>query len=143
MIRADTGIRRGHWLKDARLYRRDCYDQTSRRCTIDQVICGGETGSNARPCHPDWVRSLRDQCKVAGVPFFFKGWGEWIKTGNTEGVKMGDICISSDGFIDRAKRGYVCFANESEGTHMRRVKHKATGRLLDGRTHDESVWRVE
>lgn len=29
----------------------------------------------ARPIHPDWVRSIRDQCQVAGVPFFFKGWG--------------------------------------------------------------------
>jgi protein gp37 len=28
--------------------------------------------------HPDWVRSIRDQCVSAGVPFFFKQWGgEW------------------------------------------------------------------
>jgi protein gp37 len=27
--------------------------------------------------HPDWVRSLRDQCQAAGVPFFLKSWGEW------------------------------------------------------------------
>lgn len=39
---------------------------------IDWVICGGESGQNARPCHPDWVRSLRDQCVEAGVPFYFK-----------------------------------------------------------------------
>ncbi len=39
---------------------------------IDWVICGGESGSNARPMHPDWVRSLRDQCFEANVPFFFK-----------------------------------------------------------------------
>jgi len=36
---------------------------------IDWVICGGESGPNARPMHPDWVRSLRDQCAAAGVPF--------------------------------------------------------------------------
>lgn len=42
---------------------------------ISQVICGGETGRNARPCNPDWVRRLRDQCAEAGVPFFFKGFG--------------------------------------------------------------------
>lgn len=42
---------------------------------IDWVICGGETGHGARPMHPDWVRSLRDQCQAAGTPFFFKGWG--------------------------------------------------------------------
>lgn len=44
---------------------------------IHWVICGGESGAKARPMHPDWVRSLRDQCSFAGVPFFFKQWGEW------------------------------------------------------------------
>jgi len=46
--------------------------------TIDWLVCGGETGPNARPCHPDWVRGLRDQCQAAQVPFFFKSWGEWV-----------------------------------------------------------------
>jgi protein gp37 len=45
---------------------------------ISWVICGGESGPGARPMHPDWVRSLRDQCQAAGVPFFFKQWGEWF-----------------------------------------------------------------
>lgn len=39
---------------------------------LDWVICGGESGSRARPMHPDWARNLRDQCRDAGVPFFFK-----------------------------------------------------------------------
>ena len=39
---------------------------------IDWVICGGESGPGARPMHPDWARSLRDQCQAAGVPFFMK-----------------------------------------------------------------------
>ena len=51
--------------------------RTIRGSKLDWVICGGETGSGARPVHPDWVRSLRDQCQGAGVPFFFKGWGGW------------------------------------------------------------------
>lgn len=42
---------------------------------IDWVIVGGESGPNARRMHPDWVRSIRDQCADAGVPFFFKQWG--------------------------------------------------------------------
>lgn len=42
---------------------------------IDAVILGGETGPGARPLHPEWVRSVRDQCQSAGVPFFFKSWG--------------------------------------------------------------------
>ena len=50
---------------------------------IDWVICGGESGTGARPMHPDWARSLRDQCHVAGVPFFLKQMhvdGKLIKT---------------------------------------------------------------
>jgi protein gp37 len=42
---------------------------------IDWAIVGGESGPGARPMDPAWVRSLRDQCKGAGVPFFFKQWG--------------------------------------------------------------------
>jgi len=42
---------------------------------IQWVIAGGESGSNARPMDPDWVRSIRDQCLDAGVAFFFKQWG--------------------------------------------------------------------
>jgi len=45
---------------------------------LDWVICGGESGHKARPMHPDWARSLRDQCKASSVPFFFKQWGAWI-----------------------------------------------------------------
>ncbi|MBQ4826598.1 phage Gp37/Gp68 family protein [Leisingera sp. HS039] len=41
------------------------------------VICGGESGPKARPMHPDWARSLRDQCHAAGTSFFFKQWGSW------------------------------------------------------------------
>lgn len=44
---------------------------------VDWVIVGGESGHNARPMHPDWARSLRDQCQSAGVPFMVKQWGEW------------------------------------------------------------------
>ncbi|MDB5552160.1 MAG: hypothetical protein JWL86_2144 [Rhizobium sp.] len=44
---------------------------------INWVIVGGESGNGARPMHPDWARSLRDQCEAAGVPFHFKQWGAW------------------------------------------------------------------
>lgn len=44
---------------------------------ISWCIVGGETGPGARPLHPDWVRSLRDQCQAAGVPLFFKSWGDY------------------------------------------------------------------
>jgi protein gp37 len=45
--------------------------------SIDWVVVGGESGHTSRPMHPEWVRSLRDQCVSAKVPFFFKQWGEW------------------------------------------------------------------
>jgi protein gp37 len=48
------------------------------RSGIDWVIAGGESGPAARPSHPDWFRTLRDQCAEADVPFFFKQWGSWI-----------------------------------------------------------------
>ena len=46
--------------------------------SLSWVICGGESGPGARPMHPNWVRGVRDQCKDAGVPFFFKQWGEYV-----------------------------------------------------------------
>ncbi|HLJ26541.1 MAG TPA: DUF5131 family protein [Candidatus Angelobacter sp.] len=45
---------------------------------VDWVICGGESGHDARPVHSKCVRDLRDQCANAGVPFFFKQWGTWV-----------------------------------------------------------------
>ncbi len=57
---------------------------------ISWVIVGGETGPGARPMHPDWVRSIRDQCVTAGVPFFFKHWGEYCVTcDSTKMVRVG------------------------------------------------------
>jgi len=44
---------------------------------LNWVICGGESGTDARPMHPAWAQSLRDQCQAAGIPFLFKQWGEW------------------------------------------------------------------
>lgn len=44
---------------------------------IDWVICGGESERGARPMNPEWAESLLKQCKEAGVPFFFKQWGNW------------------------------------------------------------------
>lgn len=51
------------------------YRIPSRRVGLDLVIVGGETGPGARPMHPDWARSIRDQCQAADVPFHFKQWG--------------------------------------------------------------------
>lgn len=62
------------WLKPQK-NQSDRTDQSDRR--IDWVIAGGESGRDGRPAHPDWFRGVRDQCQAAGVPFFFKQWGQW------------------------------------------------------------------
>lgn len=51
---------------------------------IDWVIVGGESGTGARPMHPDWVRNIQKQCQEQNVPFFFKQWGEWVSVSQTD-----------------------------------------------------------
>lgn len=98
---------------------------------IDWVICGGESGPGARPVHPDWVRSLRDQCQAAGVPFFFKQWGEWITK---------DKSRPNDEIWPSFKKSH-CWNPKLSGMYKRDwaycVGKKAAGRLLDGREWSE------
>ncbi len=49
---------------------------------IHWVIVGGESGPGARPMEDPWVRSLRDQCQAARVPFFYKQKGGVQKSKN-------------------------------------------------------------
>jgi protein gp37 len=93
---------------------------------IDWVIVGGESGPGARPMHPDWATSLRDQCKNAGVPFFFKQWGEWHPY---MGDQMEDLFGPDYSFLKYQRFEDNCFTY--------RVGKKASGRLLDGVLHDE------
>ena len=55
---------------------------------IDWLITGGESGPGARVADADWFRSLRDQSVSAGIPFFFKQWGEFDADGNRVGKKQ-------------------------------------------------------
>jgi len=54
---------------------------------LDWIVMGGESGSNARPMHPNWVRCVRNTCIVAGVPFWFKQWGPRGKGNLIDGEK--------------------------------------------------------
>ena len=91
---------------------------------LDWVIVGGESGPKARPMHPDWVRSLRDQCQVAEVPFFFKQWGEWLPNAQEYDCNPGGVNYEQ--------------RHEHVGeVSMCRVGKKKAGRKLDGRTWDE------
>ncbi len=111
-------------------------DLTPHLYFLAWVITGGETGPGARPTHPDWFRSVRDQCVAAGVPFHFKQWGDWAPI--TEGgTKVRDVCLSVDGGRYDVDRDYVCAPNESDGAWLRRVGKKVAGRELDGREWNE------
>jgi protein gp37 len=114
---------------------------------IHWVIVGGESGPGARPMHPDWARSLRDQCAAAGVPFFFKQWGEWVECycevhADERGREVVPITmrngesVEDEDMIERmGERGFR--AGAFHGTEFVRVGKKIAGRSLDGRTHDE------
>lgn len=96
-------------------------NENTGRVGLDWVVAGGESGPGARPMSPDWVRSLRNQCALAEVPFLFKQWGDWLPMlGQVEGVQVsGEKVTTSDGWV------------------MGRAGKKAAGRSLDGRLHDE------
>lgn len=107
-----------------------------REQLLNWIIVGGESGVGARPMHPDWARSLRDQCAAARVPFFFKQWGEWaIHRAVPGGDEGGDL-----------RRGFVRYVQgdcrDPDGhfrkgdAAMARVGKKRSGRLLDGREHN-------
>lgn len=88
---------------------------------LDWVVVGGESGPKARPMHPDWVRSLRDQCAAAVVPFLFKQWGEWAPN---------CLCFR----IDACKTTQR--PEPGKPGCMFRCGKRAAGRLLDGVQHD-------
>jgi protein gp37 len=95
--------------------------------TLDWVICGGESGPGARPMHPDWARSLRDQCAAAGVPYLFKQHGEWIGVPDLRSLPGG----TGPGF------GAFDHCPYDQAHEAVRIGKKAAGRLLDGVEHNE------
>lgn len=126
---------------------------------IDWVVAGGESGTGARPMHPDWARSLRDQCAAAGVPFLFKQWGAWGQYVNEDHYTYGGEEKHAHAWVDRdtAVSG-LCWLDDDDGgwsnwtgeppmlnledlaptvAVMGHFGKKAAGRLLDGVLHDE------
>ncbi len=93
---------------------------------IHWVIVGGESGPGARPMHPAWARSLRDQCQAAGVPFLFKQWGQWIAPSQHGAAR------AENGFAPIKEFAMV----EGQGRYHL-IGKKAAGRQLDGHTWDE------
>ena len=98
---------------------------------IHWVIAGGESGHKARPAHPDWFRALRDQCKAAHVPFFFKQWGN-----HAPHLRIGTgLLQSSPEAIAKIRAGE--WIGDCTEIMLKTSKEKA-GRLLDGREWNET-----
>lgn len=119
---------------------------------IDWVIAGAESGTDARPSHPDWVRSLRDQCilrdegEAPEVAFLFKQWGEWLPyepeqapfwQGQHGGIIDSHNFPSNIGEHSRptGKNSFWCPWVECDVVFRKAGKH-ASGRLLDGKLHN-------
>ncbi|MBV7457365.1 phage Gp37/Gp68 family protein [Acidovorax sp. sif1233] len=128
------------WGGDAEIYplkgTTDCVDDEGAPAddvpALDWVIVGGESGPGARPMHPDWARSLRDQCEAAGVPFLFKQWGEWLPAKEGRSITGRTLVLEGSApFTDHPQwHGF------EDGQQIARVGKKAAGRLLDGRAWD-------
>lgn len=116
----------------------------SRGDMLDWVIVGGESGPGARPMHPEWARSLRDQCAAARVSFLFKQWGEWLP-GAQYTPELARI--DADPYQSRYEcalwngEAWECGRFSSDEIHfdaepMYRVGKKAAGRRLYDQQHD-------
>lgn len=109
--------------------------------TLDWIIVGGESGPGARPMHPDWARSIRDQCQAADVAFFFKQWGEWAPgprhpVGSEAGSMTAMTCVSSTERRNVGRKSWLAGCGD-HSIPLDRVGKARAGRRLDGRTWDE------
>jgi protein gp37 len=108
---------------------------------LEWIVAGGESGPKARPAHPDWFRSIRDQCVETGTKFLFKQFGEWSP------VRPGNFCAvtkkrySHDTFAWADANTVYNPKNPPNGHFpsqmMYKVGKKKAGRLLDGREWSE------
>jgi len=95
---------------------------SNQTAKLHWLIAGGESGHGARPTHPQWVRSLRDECQDLRVAFHFKQWGHWSPSVPT-GISTKHQVILND--------------EQSGSSLLYAVGKGAAGRILDGRTWDQ------
>jgi protein gp37 len=103
----------------------------TRTPEIDWIVAGGESGPCARPMHPAWARSLRDQCQAAGVPFFFKQWGAWYP--QTPAESAADDNLTEPVLLKKYPSGTWTI----DDIRFIPMGKKKAGRLLDGREWNE------
>jgi protein gp37 len=118
-LRGDAPMERGDdWVyyDNALAGRRSTQNGQYPVAKLDWVVSGGESGVNARPSHPDWFRSIRDQCAKAGTAYLHKQNGEFVSVSEVAGE--GDHHYFPD------------------GATVRRIGKRKAGRLLDGAQHD-------
>lgn len=94
--------------------------------SLDWVVAGGESGKDARPIHPDWARSLRDQCETIGVPFFYKQHGNWLH----QSQEYADGLTGAE--CSRIVTGKGAH-KWPDGTRSFFINKRAAGAILDGR----------
>lgn len=107
---------------------------------LDWIIAGGESGHHARPMHPQWVRSIRDECATSGTPFLFKQWGKFAPVSSVgddpDSEKHPSVFALPDGSVTDTDW------NGGPGQHLRggqpmlAMPKIAAGRLLDGIEHN-------
>jgi protein gp37 len=126
---------------------------------IDWVVAGGESGPGARQMHPAWARDIRDRCVDAGIPFFFKQWGDWEAVEPVYDDDRDDDVVL-DGYdtvsiVSFSQAGVIEQVLPRVGNPhgqqpdpkgdpwwMAKVGKKAAGRQLDGRTWDQMPERA-
>jgi protein gp37 len=101
---------------------------------LDWIVCGGESGPNARPMHPSWARAVRDQCVAAGVAFHFKQVGEWgWSYGKPTGTPGRFAIVPERGGHAVEVSEYPRHFDSFGSAVLEWVGKRAAGRALDGR----------
>lgn len=110
-------------------------DWTGYKRLVDWIIVGGESGPHARPMHPDWARSLLDQCQATGIAFHYKQHGAWVHESQVSRQLQGDLAMSEVFGTSPADYEWL------DGSHSIRLPKSFAGtgygRQLDGRTWNE------
>lgn len=98
------------------------------------TLTGGET-----EMHPNWVRSIRDQCAAAGVDFVLESWGDWVPEGQeSPGYEWQPVSFRRIDLSGRDVKGLPGLYEESDSL-VRKVGRDRSGRTLDGRTWPETI----